>query len=402
MAWNSLSSSIVPAPLVLQHDAHVEPLRAEPLLAGVRPRYATWQGDPSQLRHSPGARAVGATESSSVREQSLANGLLVAAALTAWQGSRWGTRRRRPPVQLKAQTGTTIELAEELRIAQEQVTQSLDTATPVPESFEQAVSFAAVAGITAMEAGQYRQSMYYDTGEVEENLGGNLGKTLPFVESLAKTLAGTDALEGGLVTCLFPDFGAVAMAENRWKPLPPRLFLDHLPTALPGAIIGNAEKNRMEQLLESKVILSICPQQTELPAITQLLQLMRMTGTDVPIIFINAEFIQNLDAAQGNLMKSAVKLANSIVRSFHLQQYDPPDDGEEFGNSAVVSRVWPRPFSLWEDDPEDPDAVDGFFLLDMDTEAPFRTEYIVEQLEVSRRVRKRMIERKGLIGGGFR
>ena len=28
-------------------------------------------------------------------------------------------------------------------------------------------------------------------------------------------------------------------------------------------------------------------------------------------------------------------------------------------NSAVIVRVWPRPYSVWEDNPEDPEAIDG-------------------------------------------
>jgi len=347
-----------------------------------------------------GARAAATTETLSVRQQNLAYGMLAAATLTTWHGSRWGTRRRRLPVQMKAQRGVTIEIAEELRLAQEGVNLSLEKATPVPESFEQAISFAAVAGIMAMEAGLYRQSMYYDTGEVDENIGGNLGKTLPFVESLAKTLANTEALEGGIVTCLFPDFGSVAMAETRWKPLPKRLFLDHLPNVMPNSELTTADKARMENLLESKILLIICPGQTDLPAILQLLQLTRITGNDVPVIFINAEFIQNPDAAGGNLLKSAIKMAQKTVRSFHLQQYDPPEDGEDYANPAVIARVYPQPFSLWEDDPEDPDAVDGFFLLELDETAPFSEAFILEQLELSKKMRKRMVERKGLVGGG--
>lgn len=34
-------------------------------------------------------------------------------------------------------------------------------------------------------------------------------------------------------------------------------------------------------------------------------------------------------------------------------------------NSAVIVRVWPRPFSVWEDNPEDPESIDGYFLLDV-------------------------------------
>ena len=39
-------------------------------------------------------------------------------------------------------------------------------------------------------------------------------------------------------------------------------------------------------------------------------------------------------------------------------------------NSAVIVRVWPRPYSVWEDNPEDPEAIDGYFLLDVNEKQP--------------------------------
>ena len=39
-------------------------------------------------------------------------------------------------------------------------------------------------------------------------------------------------------------------------------------------------------------------------------------------------------------------------------------------NSAVIVRVWPRPYSVWEDNPEDPEAIDGYFLLDVNESQP--------------------------------
>eukprot|EP00971_Amphidinium_carterae_P007406 147053-Amphidinium_carterae.1 len=43
-------------------------------------------------------------------------------------------------------------------------------------------------------------------------------------------------------------------------------------------------------------------------------------------------------------------------------------------NEAVVMRVWPKSFTIWEDNPTDPAAVDGYFLLGLRDDVPSRPD----------------------------
>merc|ERR1719401_2470796 len=130
------------------------------------------------------------------------------------------------------------------------VQEALRQATPVPESFEQAVSWACMAALTAAQAGRMRQSMYFDTGAGDGEVGGDLGGVLAFVETVAKTIAGAEELEGGTVRVLFTDMGAAAMASNRWEPLPPYLKMDYFPPVIRGNDqLGIDERVKIEEML---------------------------------------------------------------------------------------------------------------------------------------------------------
>ncbi|CAK9054373.1 DUF1995 domain-containing protein [Durusdinium trenchii] len=82
---------------------------------------------------------------------------------------------------------------------------------------------------------------------------------------------------------------------------------------------------------------------------------------------------------------------STLLPVFHLEQFDPDDDKDPIPlNSAVVVRVWPRPFSVWEDNPEDPEAIDGYFLLDVNDTRAQDPEDCLTFLKGSRELMKRM------------
>lgn len=302
---------------------------------------------------------------------------------------------RTSTIQLRATS--TVEKQEAMKRREEMVQAAIEQSTPVPQSFEQAVTWACTAALGAAEAGRMRQTMYYDAGGGDKEISGDLGGVLPFVEVFAKTLASAEALEGGTVRVLFTDLGAAAMSTSRWEPLPPGLQIDYFPPVMRGQEeVTGEERNKLSRLLESQFLVAVVPTQAELPAILQLMKIMSQLGRDVPVVFFNPKLVQNAYVAAGTLLRSARELERTLVPTFHLEQYDPPDDGEESLNSAVVSRVWPRPFSVWEDNPEDPEAIDGFFLLDLNEKEAPSVDTIRSALRASKDAAKRMAERKKL------
>jgi len=271
---------------------------------------------------------------------------------------------------------------------------ALQMATPVPQSFEQAVSWACTAAIDAAEAGRSRQSMYFYAGAGDGEISGEIGDVLPFAELFAKTLAEAAELEGGCVRVLLTDMGAAAMCLKRWEPLPPRLKVDYFPPVIRGQEQARGEeRSKIESILDSEFLVIVGPTQAELPAVLQMMAVMRQLGKDVPMIFVNARLVQNAFVAAGSMLKSARELERSLLPTFHLEQYDPSDQ-DTFENSAVITRVWPRPFSLWEDNPEDPEAVDGFFLLDLNEAQAQSGDTVRSLLQASKDVAARMAEKK--------
>jgi len=273
---------------------------------------------------------------------------------------------------------------------------ALEMSTPVPQSFEQAVTWACTAALGAAEAGKMRQSMYFDTGAGDGEVGGDLGGCLAFVEVLAKTLAGAEELEGGTVRVLFTDMGAAAMSASKWEPLPTGLKVDYFPPVIRGnEQLTWEEKMKIEELLDAEILIAAVPSQAELPAILQMLKVMSELGRDIPLVMVNAKLVQNAYVAAGNLLRSAREFERSLVPTFHLEQYAPPDEDDL--NACVIARVWPRPFSTWEDNPEDPEAIDGFFLLDLNEQVAPEGDAVKSMLQASKEVAQKLAER-GMLG----
>merc|ERR1719330_2213292 len=128
-----------------------------------------------------------------------------------------------------------------------------------------------------------------------------------------------------------------------------------------------------------------------------MMNVMGELGKDIPLVLVNPKLVQNAYIAAGTLLRSARSFEKSLVPTFHLEQIEPPDD--EDLNPCVVTRVWPRPFSTWEDNPEDPDAIDGFFLMDLNEQKAPEGDTIKSLLQASKDVAKKLRER-GLLKPG--
>mmetsp|Transcript_32898 Transcript_32898/g.83307 ORF Transcript_32898/g.83307 Transcript_32898/m.83307 type:complete len:391 (-) Transcript_32898:69-1241(-) len=302
---------------------------------------------------------------------------VVAAAATT---SRRG--RRRAVSRVPCRASMTQEQQELLALRTEQAEAAIEKATPVPESFEDAVALACKATMAAAEAGNKRQNIYFDAGEGDSDIGGVLGRVLPFAEAFAKAMTAIQAAKGGKVRVVFNDMGGKSICENRWAPLPPGLALDYFPAMTKQQTGEGRVRAKLDEILDADVIIPVATTQNEMPALLTLAEMMKQsTRRDVPIVLINPKLIQDATLAAGSQMREIMAFAERLLPSFHLEQVEPPD--ESGLNPGVVCRVWPQPFSVWEDNEDDPEAIDGFFLLDLsDTEAPSPTQ-IKDMLKTS-------------------
>ncbi|CAK9014933.1 DUF1995 domain-containing protein, partial [Durusdinium trenchii] len=174
-------------------------------------------------------------------------------------------------------------MSEERRLAQgmreEMVQATIEASTPVPISFEQAVTWACSAALRANEEGQNRQSMYFNTGAEDSQVTGELGGVLQFAEQVAKTFALSNKLpEGTGVRVLFTDFGAKSLVATRWNPLPENLILDHLPPVLPKRELRMEERTKLSEMCESSVMLVVAPNQSEMAAVLGIFDVMKDLG----------------------------------------------------------------------------------------------------------------------------
>ena len=270
-------------------------------------------------------------------------------------------------------SGLTEEGKLAMVMREEMVQATVDASSPVPQSFEQAVNWACSASLRAYYEGQLRQSMYFNTGTIDTQVSGELGNVLQFAERLAKTLAMSPRLpQGNGVRVLFTDFGAMSLVSTRWNPLPENLILDHLPPVLPKIDMKAEERTTINQFLESSMLIIVAPNQSEMAAVLAIFEVMKEEGKRVPVVLLNAKLLQDSVAAAGVMLRSFRSLEGTLLPIFHLEQFEPDDDKDPLPlNPAVIVRVWPRPYSVWEDNAEDPEAIDGYFLLDVnDTQAP--------------------------------
>lgn len=272
-------------------------------------------------------------------------------------------RRRANPVQKQLQSlgaGMTEEKRLAMGMREEMVQATIEASTPVPQSFDQAVTWACSAALPAAEEGQNRQSMYFNTGAEDAQVTGELGGVLQFGEQVAKTLAYSNKLpEGNGVRVLFTDFGAKSLVATRWGDLPENLILDHLPPVLPKRELRMEERMKLNEILESSILLVVAPNQSEMAAVLAIFDVMKDLGKKVPVILLNARLVQDTTAVAGVMLRNFRAFEGTLLPVFHLEQFDPEDDKDPLPlNSAVIVRVWPRPYSVWEDDPEDPEAID--------------------------------------------
>jgi len=273
-----------------------------------------------------------------------------------------------------------------------EVQAAIEAASPVPETFDQACAWACASVLNAAELGNTKQTIYFNAGGSDDSqISGELGNIIDFSETFCKMLCQAAPLEEGTVRIVLPDMGAAALVKSKWEmnsdsgELPENLLIDYFPSNISSEAREGSAK--FVELLDSEILVILAPKQAECVSIVRLIDGMDKVGRDIPLVLINAQ----LGAGPGIAMKEARKLLQKATHTYHMAQYEPISDDPDMA-AGVVSRVWPRPYSIWEDFPEDPDATNGYFLLDVSERAPDQ-EMVFTLLEASRDLRVDLIKR---------
>eukprot|EP00929_Paragymnodinium_shiwhaense_P053804 TRINITY_DN2696_c0_g2_i1.p1 TRINITY_DN2696_c0_g2~~TRINITY_DN2696_c0_g2_i1.p1 ORF type:complete len:419 (-),score=88.90 TRINITY_DN2696_c0_g2_i1:260-1516(-) len=289
--------------------------------------------------------------------------------------------------------GMSEGMQAELMQRQALVREANSKATPVPSSFEQTVGWACAAAVNAAEGGKMRQTMFFSAGgeEMSGNLSGNFGEVFIFAEELVMNLAASDAMEGARIKVVFSDIGAKGMAASRWDlSETDNIMLSYLPQINQQTPANPAQQAQLDDLCDTDFMILVAPIESDLPSVLLLVDALNQTGKEVPFIMLNPRLLSKEYNINRNTIRSYKRMVNNMTETFHLEQVDSPDEDMVL-NPAVIARVYPRPFSVWEDCPEDPDAVDGYFLLDINDELPPRFEELRELLSFSYEARSALM-----------
>lgn len=276
---------------------------------------------------------------------------------------------------------------------EEMVRRANQTATPVPQTFDQAVTWAVSASIAAAEAGNPRQTMCFNCGAGEADMSGEIADVLSFAEGFVMTLSRASSLQGGKVRVVFSDMGAASLAQSRWSISgdDERIEVNYLPPIMRLTTPSAMEQAQLDEIADAAYIVIVAPKQNEVTAFLELIKTIDGSGRDVPIVVLNQKFVQDPLVLAGLTLKTYRGIEQKMTHTFHLEQVDPTRDNPSL-NPCVIAKVYPRPYSFWEDCPEDVDAVDGYFLLDIQTaEKTPRMEDVLDLLAFSRDARNKLV-----------
>lgn len=259
-------------------------------------------------------------------------------------------------------------------------------ATPVPESFEQAIKWACVAALGAAKGGQMRQVMRFSMpsseGEASEDTN-DVSGTLGFSEGLVKSIA----KEGVLV--IVPDEGIAQACERDWAPLPPSVMLK-----------SASNSRNLAKLADTSIVVAAAPDTRE-PFDDATMEWLYSLPDDVLLILV--------ESSNASFAPNAILKKRGFATTFHMDSVQQlefrnlgggEDDpyGRTIGaiNPAFVTRVWPRPFSVWEDDIENEAGFNGYFLLNISVDASGPSENDVQVLLETSRDRRKRLEQERL------
>jgi len=265
--------------------------------------------------------------------------------------------------------------------------ETLSTATPVPEDFQDAMTLACNCVLLAMAQGKLRQQVFYDSGDTDMKVNGAFGTALGFVDGFGNRMA--EELKGkGSIVCVFGDMGKMGIAKKQLGELPAEMRLEYFPPMNPRTQMNQGIQEQFDSIRSSDLILVVAPEPEEICPLMHLCDELDKSRSGAPVVLLNSRLTEKLRMEEANIaMKKYLQMKQTMVVAFHLQQYDPPQNEEEFMNAAVIVKAHPKPYTIWEDNPDDPEAIDGFFLMDVSA-APPKMDKVKEMLKSSKTMYK--------------
>jgi len=248
---------------------------------------------------------------------------------------------------------------------------NLKEATMTPDSFEEAVEWASMSAMASRKDGGPIQSMYFnmqgDDDSVEE-------EAVDFAEALATELTSADTAVS--VRVVFRSAETLARCKNDWEDIP-RTALSSLEQVSDDA----------STLAGATFVLLVAPAADDLQAAWVLRQKLESMSADSgarpTLILINHCFREE---AREAFAKDQAKepLLEGLVNTFHMAQLELVDLEKVPFNPAVVVRAWPKKFSLWEDNPEEFEAIKGFYFVANSGDAPPSDYALLRAMDMSR------------------
>jgi len=245
---------------------------------------------------------------------------------------------------------------------------ALSKASSVPEDFDAAVD---LAFATWTAAGEEKWQTMQVSSEAEEDDG---SVAIDFGITLASLIA--DQSRDGLVAVLFPGEEVAELCRKEWEPLPDGVEIMPIPEE------GSSPVDAFEK---ASVFVIVSPEEMDVAGLAEIQRLLGVEDTRRALV-VNPLLP---DEAYGQIGLESVP-----CRTFHMQRVAPSAYSMEDLNEAVVMRVWPQTFTIWEDNPTDPAAVDGYFLLGLRDNVPSRTDVMTLLTSSSKKFKQRGFGRR--------
>merc|ERR1712039_13219 len=113
------------------------------------------------------------------------------------------------------------------------------------------------------------------------------------------------------------------MGESRWGGSPEGIVLDYLPL-MRSDNPGPDEERQLREIASSEIVILADTGQYEMQALLCLATLTKQR--QVPLVLTNPNGIQNRNNMAGQMMKRWSQFESTLTSTFHLEQFDPPEE----------------------------------------------------------------------------
>ena len=221
---------------------------------------------------------------------------------------------------------------------------NLPEARPLPDSFEDSINLAVDAVAECVAEGTTKIVVEFDTSAGDETYNLN-SRTLKFVQPFLCPFADevapdfdeppADAADGGAdaderpprMQLLFADEGTAAYVRNNWgASVPARTRCQSM--------------QRAQLAVGTEVLLLVCPQATEVPAVQRLIDQVDEKAPGTLVVLVNPKLVDMQSTGYGLVGRELRDMVtNSFASAFALKSYA----------AGALYRVYPGGWSVWRE-----------------------------------------------------